>query len=295
MQIITLEKQALLNLGKINGWLESSRKTSVIRESIAKLSFVLPQQDAHAENIEEILSADTSNKTLARYIDISMSIEARKGDLVEDLRNIHSKIFSQKDGYSFHPGEWKDDHSEINLRTAFEEVGSSNSMFKETVEILKKFQGVSPFKAGNELIERILPNIYLRRLGIIDTPFFSFHDICDGSQDIDKWFKDKTDIVIDILHQVRSLQKEYAQRTVGLSKQRSDLFEDLLPFVMRRPKFTIKAIQKDYEKVRKITFQTFSQLIKDLEKANILIETTGNSRFRVFHLHEYTNLYKKLI
>jgi hypothetical protein len=295
MQIITSEKQALLNLGKINGWIESSRKTSVIRESVAKLSFALPQQDATAENIEDILSSDASNETLTRYIDVFMSKGPRNGDLVEELKCIHSRIFSQKDGYSFHPGEWKNNHSENDLRKAFEDANSSNSVFEETIDILGKFHDIAPFKAGNELIERILPSIYLQRLGIIDIPFLSFHNIGPGSQDIDTWFKDKTDIVINILHKVRNLQKEYAQRTVGLSKQRSSLFEDLLPFMMRRPKFTIKELQEDYKKVRKITFQTFSQLIKDLEKANVLIETTGNSRFRVFHLHEYTNLYKKLI
>ena len=100
--------------------------------------------------------------------------------------------------------------------------------------------------------------------------------------------------MVRILRGINRLGKTYADRTNGLATQRKKLLTKLLPHMMRRPRFGIQEILDDYGEG---TFQTISLLAKEIKEPpiNILEETTGFSRFRVFHLHEYTKLFNELI
>ncbi len=293
MQSIPSQDQALLNLGKINGWIDSSPVATVMRHSMANLAFELTKADLQVEiDIGNLLSISDSPITSKRFKKVFLD-PLVGNDYAVVLQKVHQQIFAQSEGYQFQPGQLRSENTPGQIQGIINKIDeSSDSPFAKALDLHKNFLDLKPFNNGNEIIAALLPNIYLTHRGVMLAPILSFHNFPAQGDDADEWFQDQTNLIITLLHEIRDLEQEYKSRTNGFATQRKKLFSGLLPFMMKRPKFTIQELLDEYGQS---TYQTINELFKDLVKLNVLKELTGNARFRVFHLHEYSNLFKTIV
>lgn len=293
MKEITQKEQALISLGKVNGWVDFMPQASSVRYSLANLAFAFAEKSDI--DLESALNGRMNDKNYTRFTEVFLSPTLLKEDFCNELQSVHRHIFSQTDGYEFHPGEWKNTEAVGELHGAIEAADENESIFGATQNLVSSFNKLMPFKSGNEVILQLVPNLYLMRRGYIRSPIFILDQSKKTSDDAVTWFQKNTQLIIEAMQCVERLQAEYQERIAGMSKQRKTLFEDLLPFMMKRPTFTVRQLQTDYEPIKKITYQTLNELLKELARANIVKESTGQARHRVFHLHEYTKIFKPFI
>lgn len=288
MSDLTPEKQALLNIGLINGWVDSSEFAQTMRYSLADIIFSCEEND----NIEDCLASPELPETRKRFIQAFLKKPELDVALWMYVAQLHRVIFSGKETYEYHPGEWVSDGAKQAVEDLFQMHESTDYVFTSASQIYNQLIKISPFYDGNKRMAELLSNLYLVQRGVLLAPVLVFSRINDPYLSIDEQVAKQTKGLVTLLHRIRSLNDKYLERTNGFAKQRKDLFQGLLPCMMQQPRFTIKELQAIYQK--KSTYQTINELFKDLVKLNVLKEETGNARFRVFHLHEYTNLFTKL-
>ncbi len=284
MQHIAPEKLALLNIGKINGWIESSQFALLMRYSLAKLAFT---QQIIDENHGQL------PVTESRFITAFIKPTKVREDFLDAIASLHRQIFSQKETYNYQPGEWRSQDKQKALQRLLVKHNSKDNIFESAIQLYQNFLQISPFHKGNELVADLIANMYLVERSVLLAPILIFSRMQNNTHDPNQQVAEQTELIISLLHNIRTLDGKYKERTNGFAKQRKDLFQGLLPCMMEKPQFTIKELQNSYQE--KSTYQTINELFKELVKLNVLKEVTGKDRHRVFHLHEYTQLFKPLI
>lgn len=288
MNNLSPEKQSLLNIGLINGWVDSSEYARIMRHSLASLVF----STQGFEDIEESLSSSELLEAKKHFIEAFLSTSKPRNELDVFALKVHKQIFSNKETYAYRPGEWASADVAEKVKQLFKKHGSTDAVFESAAQIYKELVRLSPFFDGNKRMAELLSNLYLVQRGVLLTPVLTFSWMNNASLTIDEQVAKQTAALTHLLHEIRLLNEKYMERTNGFAKQRKDLFKGLLPCMMQQPRFTIKELQTIYQE--KSTYQTINELFKDLVKLNVLEEETGNARFRVFRLHEYTKLFTKL-
>lgn len=288
MNNLSPEKQSLLNIGLINGWVDSSEYARIMRHSLASLVFFAQR----FESIEEGLSSSELLEAKKHFIEAFLSTSKPKNELDVFALKVHKQIFSNKETYAYRPGEWASVDVANEVQQLFKKHESTDGVFESAAQIYKELVQLSPFFNGNKRMAELLSNHYLMQRCVLLAPVLVFSWMNDLSATVDEQVLKQTTKLVNLLHEIRSLHDKYLERTNGFAKQRKDLFKGLLPCMMQQPRFTIKELQAIYQE--KSTYQTINELFKDLVKLNVLEEETGNARFRVFRLHEYTKLFTKL-
>ena len=294
-KFIGAEQETLLNIGKICGWIEASAYGDNFRYSIARLGFGLKNGGLKADQHDStLLSTHSNHETAARFIKVFLTPPRDAGSMAGQLQAAHKALFSHKEGFQHHPGEWVSASAAEELTIFFDELSqTATSPFVSAVHVNDHILQLHPFKDGNRVMATLAANYYLQSLGVIPYPLFPFHTMPNAAE-ADRWFAEQTAAMLGILEKIRKLTRVYEDRTNGLSTQRKKLFSELLPYMMRRPQFGIQELRKDFGKS---TYQTMNELARELSESpiSILNELTGLGRHRVFHLREYTNLFKPLI
>ncbi len=288
MNNLSAEQLSLLNIGLINGWVDSSEFARIMRYSLASIVF----SAAETDETRDRLSSSELPETKRRFVEAFLMTTEPKGDLWMHGTKLHKLIFSNKETYDYRPGEWRSGDVAQAVQNLFEEHRATNTIFDSAVQLYKELMQSKPFFDGNEQMAELLSNLYLVQRGVLLAPALTFSQMKVGSLTADEHVAKQTKKLVELLHNIRALNDKYLKRTNGFAKQRKELFQGLLPCMMQNPRFTIKELQATYQK--KSTYQTINELFKDLIKLNVLKEETGNARFRVFRLHEYTNLFTKL-
>jgi Fic family protein len=171
-----------------------------------------------------------------------------------------------------------------------------------------QFETIHPFCDGNGRIGRLLITLQLVELGILQKPslylsaFFekhkgSYYDsltMVRSSGSMEQWLKFFLSGLIDTskngketLQAIVNLRKIYDDKMLGFGK-RVKLARELLLHLFTVPVMTINNIAS----YLKVTYVTALRLVADFQDAEILKETTGLSKNRIFVLEDYLNLFK---
>lgn len=87
--------------------------------------------------------------------------------------------------------------------------------------------------------------------------------------------------------QIAGLRASYEKRTLLLGK-RAKLAQELLVKMYSNPILS----PRDVEAELQITAATANSLLRAMEKENIIVESTGRSRDRLYVLHEYLAIFR---
>lgn len=170
-----------------------------------------------------------------------------------------------------------------------------------------QFEAIHPFLDGNGRIGRLLIQLYLLDKKVIDKPFFYISDYLERNRDAYYEALNRVRTQNDIAHWIKfflGATLETAQSAKIKFKSAVDLVEKYKNEVVS---FSGKPINnlailhtffdnpaqdvKEISKITGLTQPTVDKCIKLLISANMLKETTGNSRNRVFSLYKYLDVF----
>ena len=172
-----------------------------------------------------------------------------------------------------------------------------------------QFETIHPFLDGNGRIGRLLIPLYLINHGLLAKPLLYLSDFFERnrasyydaltqvrmSNDITHWvlffLKGVAETASkgrDTFGEILILRKEAEQRVLDMGK-RTLLANKTLQLLYRQP----IVAASDLEKALDITQPTANKMIKALIEKDLLRESTGQKRGRVYVFHRYLNLFTK--
>lgn len=269
--------QAIFNLGEISGRFSDANEALLATSSILRTVF------------EASFSLNNFSQSLNRFIAISTTLSKNTDLNPALLERIHRQVFSNPESYQFDPGVYRSNR----VSTAIQDLSlglQGHSIFEQAVHFYLEFLKMKPFKNGNEVLAMLAANYILVQEGLVRMPVIDFSDAPSDLDRVNEWFKKKSGALLEFLSDAAVLTNDYNNRVNGFHKQRKELFRALLPIMIQQSSFTTDMLLKMYGQS---TFQTINSLLKELVRLNILIESTGKARNRIFHLREYSQLLKK--
>jgi Fic family protein len=173
-----------------------------------------------------------------------------------------------------------------------------------------QFETIHPFLDGNGRIGRLLITLYLVSEKILEKPLLYLSAYFEKNKSL--YYDNLTRVreKNDLLHWLKyflvGIAKTSEQAVETLStilKLKERLETDITKNWGRRSGQALILLHhlfedpivgvKDVESVCNLSKKAANDLVKEFEKAGILMETSGQTRYRVFVFHEYLNLFKK--
>ncbi len=173
-----------------------------------------------------------------------------------------------------------------------------------------QFETIHPFLDGNGRIGRLLITLYLISVGILDKPvlylsdYFAhnrteyFQSLTQVRKDnnMDQWLEFFLKGVIntseqgtETLQKVVALRKDYLElinKKIGTRQQ--ELAQRSLAHLFSNPLVSVQELSNKLE----VTFPTANSLLRKMEQAGVIKETTGKQRGRRFKLQGYLDIFK---
>lgn len=172
-----------------------------------------------------------------------------------------------------------------------------------------QFETIHPFLDGNGRIGRLLITLYLVDKGLLHKPalylsdFFernrgAYYDaltVVRSSNNLLHWLRFFLTAVIETATSskntfmgIMALRQDVEHRILGLGK-RAENAKKLLMYLYQRPMVSVKEVAELLE----VTHQAANMLVGQLESMDILIETTGYGRNRLYLFERYFELFVK--
>ncbi len=172
-----------------------------------------------------------------------------------------------------------------------------------------QFETIHPFLDGNGRIGRLLITLYLINFNLLSKPSLYLSDYFEAhrssyfnalsrvreSNDIIHWIKFFLNAIIftaekgkNTFHKILSLKQETDSFIITSGRAAQNL-KHIINYFYIKPVLTIKEISKE----TKISERTIRNLIDILLKNELIEETTGNKRNRIFTFESYLSLFKK--
>ncbi len=173
-----------------------------------------------------------------------------------------------------------------------------------------QFETIHPFLDGNGRIGRLLITLYLVSERILEKPLLYLSVFFDKNKglyydnltrvreknDLTQWLKyflvgvaQTAEQAVQTLSTILKLKERLEMDIAKNWGRRSSQALVLLQYLFGEPVINIKQV----EDICKLSKKSANELVNEYERAGILVETTGQARYRVFVFHEYLNLFKK--
>jgi len=170
-----------------------------------------------------------------------------------------------------------------------------------------QFETIHPFLDGNGRIGRLLIPLYLVGNGLLEKPSLYLSDFFERNRtsyydalmqvrltnNMIHWVRffltgmaETAAKGRDVFRKILVLRKEVEHSILGLGK-RTPIAQQALNLLYKRPVI----LSSDLEKELDITSPTANALIRELEKLGILIELTGQQRWRTYAFQNYLKLF----
>jgi len=248
------------------------------------------------------------------------------------IKNTHKTLLSSGRGEYKTPGEFRRSQNWIGgasladatfippTHTELPELLSDLELFLHNTEIqiphlIKialahyQFETIHPFLDGNGRIGRLLITLYLVSQGILDAPLLYLSDFFEKNKtlyydnltfvrtknDLGQWIKfflvgviQTAEKGVDTLDKIVSLKKYIEEESILLMGRRTKQGMVLFHQLFSQPVLT----SKEVESMTGLSRKAANDLIKVFIEKNILKETTGYQRNRVFIFDEYMKLFR---
>lgn len=248
------------------------------------------------------------------------------------IKNTHKILLSSGRGEYKTPGEFRRSQNWIGgasladatfippAHTELPELLSDLELFLHNTEIqiphlIKialahyQFETIHPFLDGNGRIGRLLITLYLVSQGILDAPLLYLSDFFEKNKtlyydnltfvrtknDLGQWIKfflvgviQTAEKGVDTLDKIVSLKKSIEEESILLMGRRTKQGMVLFHQLFSQPVLT----SKEVESMTGLSRKAANDLIKVFIEKNILKETTGYQRNRVFIFDEYMKLFR---
>ena len=248
------------------------------------------------------------------------------------IKNTHKTLLSSGRGEYKTPGEFRRSQNWIGgasladatfippTHTELPELLSDLELFLHNTEIqiphlIKialahyQFETIHPFLDGNGRIGRLLITLYLVSQGILDAPLLYLSDFFEKNKtlyydnltfvrtknDLGQWIKfflvgviQTAENGVDTLDKIVSLKKSIEEESILLMGRRTKQGMVLFHQLFSQPVLT----SKEVESMTGLSRKAANDLIKVFIEKNILKETTGYQRNRVFIFDEYMKLFR---
>ncbi|WP_158047349.1 Fic family protein [Skermanella pratensis] len=170
-----------------------------------------------------------------------------------------------------------------------------------------QFETIHPFLDGNGRIGRLLIPLYLVGHGLLAKPSLYLSDFFERnrasyydalmrvrvSNDIIHWVRfflrgvaETATKGRDVFRQILELRTETEQSILGLGK-RTPNARQALNLLYRKPIISASDIERSLE----VSTPTANVLIRDLIRLGILVEVSGQQRWRIYAFHRYLSLF----
>lgn len=171
-----------------------------------------------------------------------------------------------------------------------------------------QFETIHPFLDGNGRIGRLLIMLQLMHYDLLDKPILYISDFFEKnrpeyydalmavrtSNEMDHWLRFFLTGVIETAEsgkktfaQIGELQLSYEKRIATLGR-RSKLAQQLLEKMYSNPIMSPRDVESEF----KITAATANSLLKAMEAKDIILESTGRLRNRLYVLHKYLDIFR---
>lgn len=248
------------------------------------------------------------------------------------IKNTHKILLSSGRGEYKTPGEFRRSQNWIGgasladatfippAHTELPELLSDLELFLHNTEIqiphlIKialahyQFETIHPFLDGNGRIGRLLITLYLVSQGILDAPLLYLSDFFEKNKtlyydnltfvrtknDLGQWIKfflvgviQTAEKGVDTLDKIVTLKKSIEEESILLMGRRTKQGMVLFHQLFSQPVLT----SKEVESMTGLSRKAANDLIKVFIEKNILKETTGYQRNRVFIFDEYMKLFR---
>ncbi len=247
------------------------------------------------------------------------------------IKNTHKILLSSGRGERKHPGEFRKSQNWIggaNLadavfippaQTELPELMSDLEFFLHNSEIKVphlvriaiahyQFETIHPFLDGNGRIGRLLITLYLVSSGILEKPLLYLSDFFEKNKtlyydnltfvrsknDLGQWIKFfLTGVIrtaensVATLKKITDLKASIEKERIFIMGKRSKQGVEFLHKLFKKPAVTIKDVQA----MTGLSPKAANSLVKAFVEQNILVETTGYQRNRVFVFGEYVRMF----
>ena len=160
-----------------------------------------------------------------------------------------------------------------------------------------QFEAIHPFLDGNGRVGRLLIVLLLYKWGLMSKPMLNlsayiekhrneYYDLLLAVSQRSNWedwlcfflrgVKEQAEYGVSHIQQLQTLRLQY--QSIAEHDRNSDRMSLVLDFLFTRPIFSINQLSKSLE----IPFKTANDYVEKLIKINLLQETTGNARNRIF-------------
>ena len=248
------------------------------------------------------------------------------------IKNTHKTLLSSGRGEYKTPGEFRRSQNWIGgasladatfippAHTELPELLSDLELFLHNTEIqiphlIKialahyQFETIHPFLDGNGRIGRLLITLYLVSQGILDAPLLYLSDFFEKNKtlyydnltfvrtknDLGQWIKfflvgviQTAEKSVDTLDKIVNIKKSIEEESILLMGRRTKQGMVLFHQLFSQPVLT----SKEVESMTGLSRKAANDLIKVFIEKNILTETTGYQRNRVFIFDEYMRLFR---
>lgn len=248
------------------------------------------------------------------------------------IKHVHKILLTSVSGYHKRPGEFRESqnwiggatiqdavfvpphHTELNDLLSDLEKFINNAQIKvphliRVALIHYQFETIHPFLDGNGRVGRLLITLYLVSNGLVSKPTLYLSDFFEKNRQLyydnlsnvhsknqlEQWIKffliaiiETSKNAVATFKKILILRKEIEEEKILKLNKKTPLAKRFVNYLYSQPVITLQDVIDELS----VTKPTANALITDFVNLEILKETTGKKRNRIYTFEKYLNLFK---